>query len=171
MADGEEAPKIIIDSDWKAQAQADKQKLAEQAKAKESEKGAGAAGAPGGPEGIPPASFETLLSSIATQALMSLGAFMDRRTGQPIPADLEVAKFHIDLLGVLEEKTKGNLSKEESEILTGTLHELRSHFVQQATGGAGAGGGATGGAGGGIPNANLDGGLGMPPGMGGLGGP
>ncbi|QDU71900.1 DUF1844 domain-containing protein [Mucisphaera calidilacus] len=130
MPEGDEAPKIIVDSDWKAQAQAEKQKLADQAKAKEETAGGAAAGAPGQ---LPPASFETLMSSMATQALMSLGAFADRRTGQPIPPDLQMAKFHIDLLGVLEEKTKGNLSDEEAETLKMTLHELRLQFVHMAS--------------------------------------
>ncbi|WP_428389229.1 DUF1844 domain-containing protein [Mucisphaera sp.] len=141
MPPGEDAPqdppKIIVDSDWKSQAQAEKQKLAEQAKAREAEAAAkagpaGEAGTPG-PNGIPAASFETLLSSIATQALMSLGAFADRRTGQPIPPDLELAKFHIDLLGVLEEKTRGNLSDEEAQTIKLTLQELRTQFVYMAS--------------------------------------
>lgn len=132
MPEGDEAPKIIVDSDWKAQAQAEKQKLSEKAKEKEQGDTAdpNAAGAPGQ---LPPANFETLLSSMATQALMSLGAFADRRTGQPIPPDLPVAKFHIDMLGVLEEKTQGNLSEEEAQTLKLTLHELRLQFVSLAS--------------------------------------
>jgi hypothetical protein len=47
---------------------------------------------------------------------------------------LEYAKLHIDLLGILEEKTKGNLNKEEQAALSGSVSELRMHFVtiQQA---------------------------------------
>jgi hypothetical protein len=43
---------------------------------------------------------------------------------------LDAAKAHIDLLGVVEEKTKGNLSDDEKAMLTGTLHELRLQFVE-----------------------------------------
>lgn len=130
-----EAPKIQIDSDWKAQAQAEKQKLAEKAKAAPPAAGAGGAEAAGGarrapaPGEMPPADFQTLLSTMATQALFALGAFPDPRTGQRV-AHLDLARHHIDMLGVIEEKTKGNLTEEESDALTTTLYELRQRYVQ-----------------------------------------
>ena len=138
MAD---APKIQIDSDWKAQAQAEKQKLAEKAKEAPAagasggggatgQRRAGAAGAPRAGAGeLPPADFQTLLSTMATQALFALGAFPDPRTGQRV-AHLDLARHHIDMLGVIEEKTKGNLSEEETDALTTTLYELRQRYVQ-----------------------------------------
>lgn len=131
-----EAPKIQIDSDWKAQAQAEKQKLAEKAKeAPSASPGAAAgqrrpgAGAAAGE--LPPADFQTLLSTMATQALFALGAFPDPRTGQRV-AHLDLARHHIDMLGVIEEKTKGNLGEEEADALTTTLYELRQRYVQIA---------------------------------------
>lgn len=127
MADQE--PKIHVDSDWKAQAQAEKQKLAEQAKAR-SESAAGARAA--GPGGLPPATFETLLSTMATQALFAMGAIADPRTGQP-HQNLDLARHHIDMLTVIEEKTKGNLSEEEAATLATTIYELRSRYVQLAS--------------------------------------
>jgi hypothetical protein len=127
MSDQDEGSKIHIDSDWKAQAQAEKQKLAEQDKA-------GDAGAPGGagaggPGAMPPATFESLVSTMATQALFAMGAIPDPRTGQRMQ-HLDLARHHIDMLGVLEEKTKGNLSEEESKMLSGTTYELRSRYIQ-----------------------------------------
>jgi len=137
----DEAPKIIVDDDWKAQAQAEKQKLAEQAKAREEvaapsgstspavpgDAGAGTPG--GGGRQMPAASFETLISTMATQALFSMGAIPDPQTGQRM-AHLDLARHHIDMLTIIEEKTKGNLSKEESDLLANTVYELRNRYVQ-----------------------------------------
>ena len=134
MAEDSGAPKIHIDSDWKAQAQAEKKKLAEQAKAKQQPPtGGGLGGQPStgaaGEEGMPPANFETLLSTFVTQALFALGAIPDPRTGQRV-AHLDLARHNIDMLTVLEEKTKGNLSEEEQNMLSSTLYELRNRYVQ-----------------------------------------
>jgi len=131
MSDSGESPKIHVDSDWKAQAQAEKEKLVEQAKATE-EKGPAAASA----GGLPPASFEALVSTMATQALFAMGAIPDPRTGQRMQ-HLDLARHHIDMLGVLEEKTKGNLTEEESKMLSGTTYELRSRYIQASSAGQG----------------------------------
>jgi hypothetical protein len=122
----EEQPKIHIDSDWKAQARAEKEKLAQKAAESESTKAAAT-----GPGGMPPANFETLISTMATQALFAMGAIPDPRTGQRM-AHLDLARHHIDMLTVIEEKTKGNLSEEETKMLAGTLYELRSRYIQLA---------------------------------------
>ncbi|MBI1336628.1 MAG: DUF1844 domain-containing protein [Phycisphaera sp.] len=135
MAD-DTGPKLHIDSDWKAQAQAEKEKLSEKAKPAAGASGASpaTAGATGqsAPQGLPPANFETLISTMATQALFSMGAIPDPRTGQRV-AHLDLARHHIDMLSVIEEKTRGNLTDEESSMLTGTLYELRSRYIQLAT--------------------------------------
>lgn len=128
MAD--EAPKIHIDSDWKAQAQAEKQKLAEKAKAGGEKPGA--PGAPRGQAGLPPATFETLVSTMVTQALFAMGAIPDPRTGQRMQ-HLDLARHHIDMLTVLEEKTKNNLSEEEATMLSGAVYELRTRYIQMAS--------------------------------------
>lgn len=120
----DQTPKLHIDSDWKAQARAEKEKLAQKASEAETAK-AGAAG------GMPPANFETLISTMATQALFAMGAIPDPRTGQRM-AHLDLARHHIDMLTVIEEKTKGNLSEEETKMLAGTLYELRSRYIQLA---------------------------------------
>jgi len=126
----EEEPKIHVDADWKAQAQQEKQKLAEQEKAKSGESGQQEQGEQG-QQGMPPANFETLISTMATQALFAMGAIPDPRTGQA-SVSIELARHHIDMLGVIEEKTQGNLTKEESDMLAGTLQELRTRYVQVA---------------------------------------
>ena len=125
MAD---APKIQIDSDWKAQAQAEKQKLAEKAAPGKGEGTAGPRPASGSRQ-MPPASFETLVSTMASQALLFMGAIADPRSGQRIQS-LDLARHHIDLLTVIEDKTKGNLTEAEQQLISGSLFELRQRYVQ-----------------------------------------
>ncbi|MGI9013516.1 MAG: DUF1844 domain-containing protein [Phycisphaerales bacterium] len=119
----EDAPKLHIDSDWKASAQAEKAKLSEQEKAKAATRSAGNADQP------PEASFTTLVDVLASQAVMGLGAVADPETGGVV-IDPIGSKFAIDLMGVIEEKTKGNLSDEEQAHLKQLLAELRSRFIQ-----------------------------------------
>lgn len=142
--EGQSQPKLIIDTDWKAQAQAEKDRLSAQAPPA---KPAGAAPKPPGiPGGVPPgtpggeevegglpqeAQFQDLVSLLVTQSLVYLGAFPDPKTGQAM-VSLEYAKLHIDLLGVLEEKTKGNLSEPEAKLLSRAVGELRMEFVEVA---------------------------------------
>ncbi len=120
-------PKLIIDTDWKSQAQAEKDRLEQSAAAKKPKAAAGAAG------GEAPADdkvrFEDMVALLASQALSYLGYFPDPRTGQAV-VSLEYAKLHIDMLGVLEEKTKNNLTEAEATALTRTASELRMAFVE-----------------------------------------
>ena len=83
----------------------------------------------GQPQGLPPADFQALVGTMVTQALMYMGAFPDPETGRAV-VSLEHARFHIDLLGVLDAKCKGNLTPEESGDLSQTLNELRHRFVE-----------------------------------------
>lgn len=126
---------LHVDSDWKAQAQAEKEKLAKAAAEKKASAGTSSAGsgatAPDGQQ-IPEASFEVLLSTMATQALFALGGIPDPRTGQRM-AHLGLARHHIDLLAILQEKTQGNLSDEEQTMLNQTLYELRQRYIQLST--------------------------------------
>ncbi len=73
-------------------------------------------------------SFSTLLMSIGSSALIGLGLTENPTSGQ-IEKDLKMAEFNIDLLKVLESKTKGNLTKEESEFLKNILSDLQMQFV------------------------------------------
>jgi hypothetical protein len=116
-----EQPKIIVDSDWKSQAQAEKERLAAAEAAK---------AAPSESPGQEPASpFHELLRLLISQAMLFMGAFPDPQSGRAI-VSLEMAKLHIDMLGWLEEKTRGNLSEEEAKVLSGTVNELRMEFVE-----------------------------------------
>ena len=79
--------------------------------------------------GLPPADFSGLVSILATQAFYALGIFRMDEKEQPEP-NFELAKFNIDMLGILEEKCKGNLIDDESKMLKNTLDQLRMAFVQ-----------------------------------------
>ena len=127
MSPDDPTPELHIDSDWKAEAQAEKQRLAAEEKARAtSGEQKGPAG--GGSRQLPEASFKTLMSVLASQALMGLGTIQDPES-KGVIIDLDGARFSIDLLGVLEEKTKGNLTDEEKQELAQLLAELRSRYV------------------------------------------
>ncbi|HIA72568.1 MAG TPA: DUF1844 domain-containing protein [Phycisphaerales bacterium] len=115
-------PEIQVDSDWKAEAQAEKDRLiAAEEKADEKAE----------TREIPEANFRGLLGTLASQALMGLGMHQDP-SGNGVMVDLEGSKFTIDLLEMLVEKTQGNLSEEESTELKQLTQELQNRFVQIA---------------------------------------
>ena len=78
---------------------------------------------------LPPASFGFLVLSLRTQAEMQLG-LMHFGEEEPPEPDLRMARHSIDLMAVLLEKTKGNLTLEEQRLLENSLTELRFRFVQ-----------------------------------------
>jgi hypothetical protein len=120
--------KIIIDEDWKSQAQKEKEilaaKEAEEKKAKQKEEREKRK------HPMPPANFTGLVSLLVTQTLFALGAIGEKDETEKREPDLDLARYNIDLLGMLEEKTKGNLSKEEEELLKNALHQMRMTFVE-----------------------------------------
>lgn len=75
-----------------------------------------------------PASFINFLMSIASNAAASLGMMEHPVTGQR-GVDLPLGKHWIDVLGMIEEKTRGNLSPQEQQIFTGLLADLRMQYV------------------------------------------
>lgn len=79
------------------------------------------------PRALPPASFELLVFSLAIQAQMELG--LGEPSAGQVP-DLDIARHTIDLLAILQQKTKGNLTLEEQRLLENTLTELRFRYVQ-----------------------------------------
>ena len=86
-----------------------------------------AAGAPAEEQG--PVQFEHLIMSLVSTAMYQLG--MATRPGEPPPpADLPAARETIDLLAMLQQKTQGNLTHEEEQLLAGSLQELRLVFVE-----------------------------------------
>ena len=76
-----------------------------------------------------PASFVNFLSTLATNAAAALGAMPHPVTGQR-SLDLETGKYWLDILGMLREKTNGNLHPQEARLLEGLLGDLRMQYVQ-----------------------------------------
>ena len=122
----EQEKKIIVDEDWKQEAQKEKEILAAQEEAEKKEK---QQEQPRGP--LPDGNLAALISMLATQALFALGLLQIKGQEERKP-DLELAKYNIDMLQVLEDKTKGNLTKEEEAVLANTLNELRMGYVKVA---------------------------------------
>ncbi len=77
-----------------------------------------------------PSSFVGLLVGLATQAQILLGAMENPITHKKEEVDLERAKSVVDLVAMLEEKTKGNLTDEEEEFLRRVLADLRMRWVE-----------------------------------------
>jgi hypothetical protein len=75
------------------------------------------------------ANFSTLIISFASAAVISLGLEKHPQTNK-IEKDLDAARFNIDMLVVLKEKTKGNLTKEEANYFEAILTDLQLKFVQ-----------------------------------------
>ena len=75
------------------------------------------------------ASFSVLTMSIASSAAMALG-LAPNPTDQTINKDKNMARFNIDLLVMLQEKTKGNLSADEQHFLSAVIQDLQLKFVQ-----------------------------------------
>jgi hypothetical protein len=121
-----EEKKIIVDEDWKQQAEKEKEILAAK---EEAERQKAEQNRRRGP--LPKGDFAGLISMLFTQTLFSLG-FIQVKGGEKRPPDLELAKYNIDMLEMLEEKTKGNLADDERKVLVDTLNELRMAYVKAA---------------------------------------
>jgi hypothetical protein len=78
--------------------------------------------------GLPPASLSVLVQLLASQAMLAMGKM--QVPGQPeLKIDLDAAKHFVDLLGILEEKTKGNVTPDEAAVIGAVAHELRMIYV------------------------------------------
>jgi hypothetical protein len=85
--------------------------------------------AEGGDNGLPALDFATFVLSLNHSALVHLGIAPDPTSGQRAQ-NLQLAKQTIDLLGMLHEKTRGNLSGDEERILDHSLYELRLAYIE-----------------------------------------
>ena len=75
-----------------------------------------------------PVSFSTLIISLASSAVMALGLEKNPQTGQ-IEKDLDLARFNIDMLTLMKDKTKNNLEADEARFLDGVISDLQIKFV------------------------------------------
>jgi hypothetical protein len=81
-----------------------------------------------------PIDFYTFVLSLGSSAFVHLGDAPHPETGVPAPPDLLVAHQTIDILAMLREKTKGNLTPEEERFLDALLTDLRMRFVEKSKG-------------------------------------
>ena len=124
MSNSEE-PKIIVDEDWKSQVEKEKEQLRQAEADKPPEPNSD----------IPEASFQVLMATLGTQAMAMMGLLPNPDGSKP-ETHLGMARHLVDMMGVLEEKTKGNLTEEEAAALKENLHQLRMAYVavsQQAS--------------------------------------
>jgi hypothetical protein len=82
-----------------------------------------------------PLSFTAFVLSLASTAAIHFGDLPDPVTGQAADVNLEGAAQMIEILGLLDQKTQGNLTAEERQVLEQVLYELRLRFVEAAGGG------------------------------------
>jgi hypothetical protein len=80
---------------------------------------------------MPNPTFADLVGLLSTQAMMFLGLVPNPSTQQP-ETQLPTARYFIDMISILEEKTAGQLTKEESHLLDDTLHSLRLTYMQRS---------------------------------------
>ena len=91
---------------------------------------ASAAGPKEAGAGLPEINFQTFVFSLNASALVQLGLMEDPSTGTK-EKNLPLVKQTIDMLSMLQEKTKGNLSKDEDEMLKHVLYDLRIRYVKE----------------------------------------
>jgi Domain of unknown function (DUF1844) len=123
--------KLIIDEDWKSQVEAEKE-AAKSQPAKAAVSGAADAidSEPGDSDDfeMPPASLEMLVSTLVTEAMIALGQIPHPATGKSELRPHQ-AKYLIDTISVISEKTRGNIAAEEEQAFSNLLHQLRMAFV------------------------------------------
>ena len=110
--------RIVVDEDWKAQVEREKAHASQRPDSQEDRDPL-----------MPPPTLTTLASSLAMQALAALGLLPDPLTGK-VEVRLNRARHLIDSVNLLYEKTKGNITEEESRAMEEMLHELRLTFIQ-----------------------------------------
>lgn len=79
---------------------------------------------------LPEVSFSTFIFSLSSSALFHFGEMADPTTGEK-QKNLPMAKHTVDILGMLEEKTAGNLTDDEAQLLKNILYDLRMRYVKE----------------------------------------
>ena len=132
----DEPVKKRVDESWKEQAEREKRTTASAAGAQPA--GPASSSSPSTEmreeaEGLPQARFDLFVSGLAMEALIAMGD-TPHPTTRKQAVNLPQAKYLIDLLGVLEEKTKGNLAVDEEKLLKDALYQLRMRYLTKSGG-------------------------------------
>ena len=118
---GNPEKKIVIDEDWKSQVEAEREALRHPEETKPPPRAA---------EGLPPPSLIFLAGTLYLQAAIALGLLPDPSSDKPSEADFARAKHSIDTLAVLQEKTEGNRTPEETAEIEAMLHQVRLAYIE-----------------------------------------
>ncbi len=113
------SPEKAVDEEWKKQIQEEKEKDTEKQPTQKTK------------QQIPEASFNLFISSLATQTLINLGE-MKSPFNKKKELDLDQAKFTLDTLQIIKDKTEGNLADDEKKYLDTLLYDLRMRYVERA---------------------------------------
>lgn len=92
---------------------------------------AGSTGLAGDSMGLPPVDFHTFILSLGSSALLHLGELDDPGGSDEARPDLPMAKHTIDIIAMLQEKTRGNLSAPEERLMESLLYDLRLRYVER----------------------------------------
>ena len=122
----DEESKIIIDEGWKSQVQRERDEAVAEPPVEDEAQAQAQADETEGLDYEP--GFESLVASLATQTMLALGVIAPEGV-EEVPINLDQAKFTIDILVMLREKTAGNLTEEESAHLDEALGELQQVFA------------------------------------------
>jgi len=128
MSDSPEEPKISVDDDWKERVRAEREAARAAWKAEGEKSDSEQPRTGGGAQSAQPDSFTMLVSMLATQAMVALGKIPDPVQGHAVVRPSH-ARQAIDMIAMLDEKTKGNLTADEAAMLSDLLHEMRMLYV------------------------------------------
>ncbi len=112
------SPEKTVDEEWKKHIQEEKKDTGKQPTQKTKQQ-------------IPEASFNLFISSLATQTLINLGE-MASPFNKKKALDLNQAKFTLDTLQIIKDKTKGNLADDETKYLDTLLYDLRMRYIEKS---------------------------------------
>jgi hypothetical protein len=129
MAEDKEEKKSFRVIDKRATAEATDETEKGEKEVKAQEKGAKKEAQAEQPPPLPEVNFSAFVYSLSTSALVHLGEIPEPLT-QKMDKNLPLAKQTIDILGILQEKTKGNLTQEEDNLLNSFLYDLRMRYVK-----------------------------------------
>ena len=116
--------KIIIDEDWKSQVQAEKEAELFKQPAEQDQKQAAESESP-----LPAPTLSFLAGTLYLQAAMAMGLLPNPLSDKQPAVRIDQARHAIELLTILQQKTEGNRTPEESEEIEGMLHQLRLAFI------------------------------------------
>jgi len=128
-----DVPQKKVDESWKEQVEQEKQQKAAGQPAAQPGATKTAQEPSEAVQELPEARFDLFLSGLAMDALIALGD-APHPTTRKHTTDLSHARYLIDLLGILEEKTRGNLSVDEERLLKDTVYQLRMRYLAKTGG-------------------------------------